>query len=71
MALNKVQLKSGIELLLTSLQDATDKKAAMDELAQGLADLIDSYIKTGTVTGTTASACTAGGAVGTCTGTIS
>lgn len=49
MALDKASLLSGIETLLGDLQNASDREAAMSQLSSGLADLIDAYVKTGTV----------------------
>lgn len=43
MALNKASLKSGIQSLCGHSNTA-------EEFASGLADLIDAYVKTGTVT---------------------
>jgi len=71
MALNKATLKTAIQSALASGQGG----ASQADVAQAIADAVDTYVKGATVTvsGTTASACTTGGAVGTCaaTGTLS
>ena len=59
MALNHAAIKSDCE----AVQAAADRDAAADALATA----IENAIKSLTATGTTAQACTAGGASGTCT----
>lgn len=48
MALNKEQLKQGIIQLLQDMQRKTD--ASMEEYAERLASLIDTFVKSGEVT---------------------
>jgi hypothetical protein len=47
MALNKAALKAGIQSLA---QDMADNEGSYSDFADGLADLIDAFVKTGTVT---------------------
>lgn len=47
MALVKATLKEGIKALLKS---TVENEGSIDDVATGLADLIDAYIKSGTVT---------------------
>ena len=71
MALNKAALKTAIQAAFASGQGG----ASQADVAQAIADAVDLYVKGATVSvsGTTASACTTGGAVGTCVaaGTLS
>jgi len=72
MALNKAKLIQDINQAFTTAKGkTTNPEAAFLSLASEIADAIDLFVKSGTVTGTTASGCTAGGNVGTCTGTMS
>lgn len=76
MALNKAALKSGIKNLI---QNIAENEGSYDDFANGLGDLIDTYVKTGLVTvalgipvATTGSAAAQTGATtATGTGTIS
>jgi len=68
MALQKEPLKQGIVALMKDMMKR--EEPSYDEFAERLSALIELYVKSGTVTGTTASSCTAGGNVGTCVGTI-
>lgn len=68
MPLQKEQLKAGIKTLLQDMMQR--EQASYDEFADRLSTLIETYVKSGTVTGNTVSACTAGGSTGTCTGII-
>jgi hypothetical protein len=76
MPLNKAALKSGIQALA---QNIAENKGSYADFADGLADLIDTFVKTGTVTvavgipvATTGSAAAQTGATtATGTGTIS
>ena len=67
MALNKATLKTAIQNAFASGQGG----ASAADVAQAIADAVDLYVKGATVTvsGTTAQACTSGGAVGTCAAT--
>ncbi len=47
MALNKTALESGI---LELMQQIIAEKGSYEDFANGLADLIDTFVKTGTVT---------------------
>jgi hypothetical protein len=47
MALQKAALKSGIKTLLETL---VQTEGSYDDFADGLSNLIDTYVKTGTVT---------------------
>lgn len=47
MALVKATLKEGIKALLTA---TVENEGSIDDVASGLSDLIDTYIKSGTVT---------------------
>ena len=76
MPLNKAQLKAGIKSLTAQMRTETDEAVADEKFAQGLADLIEQFVKTGTVTvaagitlSTTAPA--TGSTTSTGTGTIS
>ena len=64
MALNKTGLKSGIQTLC-------GKSNSAEEFATGLADLIDTYVKTATVSVTVSTTGTAAAQTGTGTGTLS
>ena len=76
MPLNKAALKSGIKNLI---QNIAENEGSYDDFANGLGDLIDTYVKTGLVTvalgipvATTGSAAAQTGATtATGTGTIS
>lgn len=76
MPLNKAALKSGIKNLI---QNIAENEGSYDDFANGLGDLIDTYVKTGLVTvalgipvATTGSAAAQTGATtSTGTGTIS
>ena len=76
MALNKAALKSGIKNLI---QNIAENEGSYDDFANGLGDLIETYVKTGLVTvalgipvATTGSAAAQTGATtATGTGTIS
>lgn len=50
MALNKPQLQINIKSLLQQLQQVSDNDQALNQLSSGLSDLIDSYVKSATVT---------------------
>lgn len=50
MALNKDALKVSIKTLLTNLSQLEDKEAGLEAMSSGLADIIDSYVKSATVT---------------------
>lgn len=50
MALNKSKLKSDIKALLNSQKRMTDQKSSIEALATGLSNIIDSYIKSATIT---------------------
>jgi hypothetical protein len=69
MALQRAPLKQGIVKLMQDM--ATRENPSHEEFAERLSSLIETFVKSGAVTGTTASACTAGGNAGTCTATIS
>lgn len=71
MALDKPSHKAAVKaafLAAATVTDPDDFDQAMDDLATAITNSDDTFIKSGTVnnTGTTASACTAGGAAGTC-----
>lgn len=68
MPLNKQILTEDIKALLNTTKDNVNEVGSIDSYAKGLADIIDTYVKTAlvTVTGTSVT----GGAV-TGTGTIS
>ena len=59
MALNKVTLKVDIKALLAQMANNEDKNDSLDKFAGGLADIIDAYINTATVTATPAQITTA------------
>ena len=67
MALNKSTLKADIKLLLQDMM--TKETDSMDEFADRLSTMIDSYIKSATVTVQAGIVLTAGGYPGTTTGT--
>jgi hypothetical protein len=69
MALNKEVLKVNLLKMIQDLRKQTEQDD--NAYADALAAVIHNYILTITVSGTTTSACTAGGAVGTFTGTVS
>lgn len=50
MALNKKALKVSIKTLLTNLSQLEDKEAGLETMSSGLSDIIDSYVKSATVT---------------------
>lgn len=53
MPLDKTTFKADVKKLLTDLStNEGDQSAAFDEFADGLANAIDSYIKTATITAT-------------------
>jgi len=68
MALNKATLATAIQAAFAAGQSGAKSQA---QVAADIADAVDLYVKGATVTvsGTTASACTTGGAVGTCAAT--
>jgi hypothetical protein len=68
MPLDKTTFKADVKQLLTDLStNEGDQDAAFDEFADGLANAIDTYIKTATITATpieiTAAALSNGGGV--------
>lgn len=72
MPLNPAQLELDIDDMLETLSGRSDDRAIVrKEFAQKLGGIIHNYVISATVTvsGTTASACTAGGAAGTCAAT--
>lgn len=50
MALNKPQLKLDVKQLFQQLQQVADNETALNQLSSGLADLIDAYVRSATVT---------------------
>ena len=72
MPLNKPSLIADIRAAFADAKTKEDNpEAVFDKLALDIANAIDTFVKSGTGTGTTASACSAGGNLGTCTGTMS
>lgn len=69
MALNKTGLKTEIVSLLTEM--LTKEENSIDAFATALSDLIDVFVKSGTVTVTVTTTGTATNQAGTGTGTIS
>jgi len=51
--LNPIALKNNIKTLLESLQKSEDKTASVAKLATDLANIIDAYVKSATITVTT------------------
>lgn len=54
MALDKHGLEVSIKTLLLELQDGSDREAAIDQLAAGLANAVDTYVKTAAIYATPA-----------------
>lgn len=52
MALDKGKLKNNIHNLLKQLQGSNNRETAMSEFSAGLADAIDSYVKSATIVAT-------------------
>ena len=50
MALNKGTLKADIKSLLTSNAESEDKTQSLEYFSSGLADIIDGYVKSQTIT---------------------
>lgn len=72
MSLNKTNLKSALINLFTAEQDEeTDANASVERLAQGIADAVDAFVKSGTVNVTVTTTGSATAQAGTGTGTIS
>lgn len=72
MPLDKPSLIADIRAAFADAKTKEDNtEAVFAKLALDIANAIDTFVKSGVVTGTTASSCTTGGAVGTCTGTMS
>lgn len=71
MPLVKTTLESGILALLQKMKQETDPVKAEQDFAKDLATLIDTYIKTGTVTTTVIGTSPGGPVTGTGTGSIS
>lgn len=71
MALNKPLLKTQLSNLFTSLSTNQDGDDARDKLIDGLATIIDSYVRSVTVTTTTVTVGSATTQTGTAVGVIS
>lgn len=52
MALNKPQLKLDIMALLNEMKTKTDQVESIDAFSTGLSDIIDSYIRSASITAT-------------------
>ncbi len=72
MSLNKTNLKTALMNLLTAEQnEETDANASVERLAQGIANAVDAFVKSGTVNVIVTTTGTATAQAGTGTGTIS
>ena len=60
MALNKTQLNADIKALLNVMITKTDQAQGIDDFASGLADIIDAYIKTASISANPAQITAAG-----------
>lgn len=68
MALNKAQLNKDLKSLFSDLSSSEDKERSIERFSSGLADLIDGYIKTATVSTSVTGACATPSGAGTITG---